>query len=78
MTEKRIKTQMRLEKGSVHKYRAYINFQHKQYHLGSYEKLEDAIRARKVAEEKIYGTFLNWYAETYPENWGKLNKKRDK
>lgn len=60
------------------KYRAYINFQHKQYHLGSYEKLEDAVRARKVAEEKIYGTFLNWYAETYPENWEKLNKKRDK
>lgn len=58
------------------KYRAYINFQRKQYNLGVYEKLENAIKARKVAEEKIYGTFLNWYAETYPENWEKLNKKR--
>lgn len=57
------------------KYRAYITFQRKQYHLGSYTDLEDAKRARKTAEEKIYGPFLEWYASTYPEQWEKIKKK---
>ena len=61
-------------KGS-HKYRAYINFKRKQYHLGSYEKIEDAVSARKEAEKKIYGEFLEWYANEYPEQWEKIKKK---
>lgn len=56
------------------KYRAYINFQRKQYHLGQYLNIEDAIEARKIAEEAIYGDFLKWYAETHPEQWEKLKK----
>ena len=43
------------------KWRAYITFQHKQYYLGMYENIEDAIAARKEAEERIYGNFLEWY-----------------
>lgn len=57
------------------RYRAYITFKRKQYHLGLFSDLEDAIKARKFAEEKIYGNFLEWYAETYPENWEKLQRK---
>lgn len=56
-------------------YRAYINFRRKQYHLGSYAKIEDAIAARKEAEKNIYGDFLKWYADTYPEKWAKIKKK---
>lgn len=54
------------------KYRAYINFRRKQYHLGSFDSIDDAAAARKVAEEKIYGDFLGWYADSYPEQWEKL------
>lgn len=57
------------------KYRAYINFRRKQYHLGCYADLEDAKKARKIAEKKIYGGFLEWYAATYPEQWEKIKKK---
>lgn len=57
------------------KYRAYINFKRKQYYLGSYDKIEDAIEARKIAEKKIYGDFLRWYQEEYPEQWEKIKDK---
>lgn len=35
-------------------YRAHIMINHRQIHLGSYKKLEDAIAARKAAEEKYF------------------------
>lgn len=56
------------------KYRAYICFQRKQYHLGLFEKIDDAIAARKTAEKEIYGEFLEWYSKKYPTQWAKLNK----
>ena len=40
------------------KYFAYINFKRKQIGLGMYDKLEDAITARKKAEELIYAPYL--------------------
>ncbi|MDY4597920.1 MULTISPECIES: AP2 domain-containing protein [Clostridia] len=43
------------------KYAAYIGFKNKLYNLGYYSKLEDAEAARKIAEEKMYGDFLEWY-----------------
>lgn len=64
---------------SVHsrgKYRAYITFKRRQYHLGLYDSLEGAVSARKAAEKEIYGNFLEWYAETYPEQWQKINRKK--
>lgn len=41
------------------RYRAYINFRRKQYQLGSYDTIEDAITARKEAERIIYGGYLS-------------------
>lgn len=60
----------------IGKYRSYIYFKKKQYNLGSYEKIEDAIAARKEGEKAIYGNFLEWYKENYPDRWEKLQKIR--
>ena len=49
------------------KWIAQIGFKGKKYHLGSYSKIEDAAKARKDAEERIYGEFLDWYYDTYPD-----------
>lgn len=43
------------------KYQARIQFQGKQYYLGTFDNLEDAAAARKAAEAKLYGDFLAWY-----------------
>ena len=56
------------------KYVAYVIFKRKHYHLGYYESLEGAAKARKSAEEKIHGQFLEWYAKEYPDRWRKMNK----
>lgn len=49
------------------KWRAQITFKGKTYNLGTYIKVEDAAAARKEAEEKIFGEFLEWYYKNYPE-----------
>lgn len=59
------------------KYRAYIVFRRRQYHLGVYDKIEDAAAARDAGEEHLYGDFIKWYAETYPEKWDQIVKKSD-
>ena len=41
------------------KYRARLKFQGKQYDLGSYTHLEDAIKARRRGEEEIFDAFLS-------------------
>lgn len=56
------------------KWRAYITFKRKQYHLGLYTDYSKAVVAREEAEEKIYGGFLEWYKNTYPEHWEKIKK----
>lgn len=58
------------------KYRAYINFRRKQYNLGLFNNIDDAIAARKEAEEKIYGSFLEWYAQKFPEKWDKIQNRK--
>jgi len=55
-------------------YRAYINFRRKQYHLGSYDTPDEAAKARKEAEEKIYGEFLEWYQKEYPDLWERVEQ----
>lgn len=40
------------------KYRARLKFQRKYYNLGYFNNLEDAVKARKRAEEEIFGKFL--------------------
>ncbi len=46
------------------KWRAQITFRRKNYYLGSFENLEDAIKARQRGEE-IHEDFLNWYYQVY-------------
>lgn len=36
------------------RWNAYINFKKKRYYLGSYRDIEDAVKARKEAEERIH------------------------
>ena len=51
-----------------HKYYAYIGFKRKRYRLGYFTELEDAIKARKRGEEEVFGPFLKWYEENYPND----------
>lgn len=44
-----------------------IAFKKKKYTLGSYLKIEDAAKARKEAEDHLFGEFLEWYDSQYPE-----------
>lgn len=43
------------------KWKAQIIFKGKNYYLGRYSDIEEARKAREVAEEKIFGEFLEWY-----------------
>lgn len=47
------------------KWTAQITFKGKTYYLGSYESIDDAIKARKQGEE-MYANFLEWYYSLYP------------
>lgn len=46
------------------KWQAQITFKGKTYYLGAYEKLEDAVKARKRGEE-MHDDFLEWYYTEY-------------
>jgi len=48
------------------KWTAQITFKGKTYYLGSYDKIEDAVKARLRGEE-MYDDFLQWYYAEYPE-----------
>lgn len=39
-------------------YYAYLSFRKKKYNLGCYKNIQDAINARKEAEENIYAPFI--------------------
>jgi len=60
------------------KYVAKIVFQKKAYYLGTYERIEDAIAARKLAEEELHTGMTLYYerwkakADAEPE-WGEEN-----
>lgn len=45
--------------GKTGKYRARLKFQQKYYNLGYFTSLDDAVKARKRAEEEIFEKFLN-------------------
>lgn len=57
------------------RWRAQITFKGKTYLLGTYSRIEDAAAARKEAEERIFGEFLEWYYETHPETKKSVPKK---
>lgn len=44
---------------------AYIKFKGVHYHLGHFDKLEDAAQARKIAESKLHDEFVEWYENEY-------------
>lgn len=60
------------------KYQAKIVFQKKQYFLGTYENIEDAVQARKEAEKVLFDSVAKHYAlwkaqaDSNPE-WAKEN-----
>lgn len=60
------------------RYRAYIVFKRKQFHLGTYDTLEEAVAAREAAEKSIYGDFLSWYQVAYPSEWGRFTARQAK
>ena len=43
------------------KWQASIKFQGHKYNLGRFDEFDDAVKARREAEEKIFGSFLEWY-----------------
>lgn len=43
------------------KWISVITFKKKVYYLGTYSNKKDAIKARRDAEEKLFGEFLEWY-----------------
>lgn len=43
------------------KWKAQIIFQGRKYYLGRFDDINLAIGARKVAEENLFGNFLEWY-----------------
>lgn len=45
------------------RWRAMICFKGKRHYLGSYKKFEDAVTARKRAEEELFDRFLDIYSE---------------
>ena len=53
---------------SKNKWRASICFKGRRRYLGSYEKFEDAVKARKRAEEELFDTFLDVYDGKRPES----------
>lgn len=47
---------------SSHRWRARLCFKGKDMSFGSFERFEDAVMARKAAEQKYFGAFLEEYA----------------
>ncbi len=55
------------------KWVAQITFKRKTYYLGTYDKLEDAVKARQRGEE-IHDDFLDWYYNVYQKEINKPGK----
>ena len=60
-----------------HKYYSYIGFQKKIHHLGYFNTLEEAIAARKKAEEEIFEPFLKSYEENLKKS-KEIDSQNDK
>lgn len=50
----------------LQKWTAQITFKGRTYYLGSYDKIEDAVKARTLGEE-MYDDFLRWYYGAHPK-----------
>ena len=58
------------------KWTAEIMFQRRKYFLGRFDEKNNAVTARKEAEEHIYGPFLEWYKKIHFEQWERLERTR--
>ena len=47
------------------RWEAYIHFKYKKIHLGLYDDIEDAVKARKQAEEKYFAPVLEKYKDVF-------------
>lgn len=56
------------------KWGAGITFQKKSYWLGTFDTIEQATEARQIAEKKLYGNFIQWYLEDYPDIRNEISK----
>lgn len=52
---------------SGEKWRAYIILKRKQYYLGTFDRFEDAVAARKEAEKRLYDPEIQAFVYTKPE-----------
>lgn len=59
--------------GKTGKYRARLKFRRKYYNLGYFTSLEDAVKARKRAEEDIFEKYLESHKRTEEDHSGTLN-----
>lgn len=57
------------------KWQSRISFQKKQYCLGYYDSPELAAEAYQIAKKQLHGSFLEWYAQAYPDKWSKIQNK---
>lgn len=48
------------------------------YYLGSSRDFETAVQYREEAERMIHGEFLDWYAESHPKEWEKIQNRKKK
>lgn len=58
------------------KWLAQITFKGRNYNLGRYDTIEEAAKIRKIAEQKMFGEFLDWFAKEFPDRWKKLSKRK--
>ncbi|SHI74626.1 AP2 domain-containing protein [Geosporobacter subterraneus DSM 17957] len=59
------------------KWVAQITFKQKHYNLGRYSDIEQAKKVRKIAEEKLFGEFLEWYEKEYKSKVDNANNPPD-
>ena len=57
------------------KWYARIMFQGKTYSLGYYTDIEQAISVRKAAEKELHVDFWKWYADNFPKEYERIEKK---
>ena len=48
-----------------HKWKAFITFKGTRYSLGNHDSIESAAEARRIAEDKLFGEFLECYNNNY-------------
>ena len=57
------------------KWRVQISFHGKRYYLGRFDKIEDAIRTKTIAESAKNNDFISWYQEVYQKKSHDLTGK---